>query len=185
MADGQTLGVAALVVSLLALVISAVFAARQVVLMRNANYVPVLIDLLSQFRSMEFNDNYRFICTRLPVEHDSVGGITGLPDDVREKIYDVAYYYQVFAALTALGVLQDQHIIVVLRDRIIHVWEAIEPFVLVERESAHHTGPFLFRNLEEFAKKAKEMPSTTVDRFMRGLPMKGRRQIIAPRPRRK
>jgi hypothetical protein len=170
MADGQILGVAALAVSLLALIISAAFGARQIALMRNANYVPVLIDLLGQFRSLEFNDNYRYICTRLPVEHDPASGISGLPDDVRIKIYDIAYYYQLFAALAALRVVQYDHIILVLRDRIVQVWDAIEPFALAERESAQHTGPFLFRNLEEFASRAREMPSATVDRFMQGPP---------------
>jgi len=179
--DGQTLGVAALAVSLLALLVSAVFAARQVALMRNANYVPVLIDLLSEFRSLEFNDNYRFVCTRLPIEYESTAGISGLPDEARAKIYDIAYYYQVFAALTALGVLQDRHIIAVLRDRIVHVWEAMEPFVLAERRLAPHTGPFLFRNLEEFAKKAQEMPTASVERFMRGLPLSGRGPLGTPR----
>ncbi|MFI5838838.1 hypothetical protein ACIA8K_03870 [Catenuloplanes sp. NPDC051500] len=175
--DGQVLGVAALLVSLLALLVSAIFAARQVTHMRNANYVPVMIDLLAQFRSVEFNDNYRFVCTRLPVEHEPTAGISGLPDDVRAKIYDVAYYYQLFAALTALGVLQDRQIIAVLRDRIVHVWYSIEPFVIVEREAAQHTGPFLFRNLEEFAKKAEKMPSATVDRFVRGLPLHSRNPL--------
>lgn len=170
MGDGQILGVAALAISVLALVVSVIFGARQIAHMRNSTYVPVLIDLLAQFRSLEFNDNYRFVCTSLPLDHDPQAGISGLPGDVRARIYDVAYFYQLFAALASLGVLRDRDVIAVLRDRIVRVWDAIEPFVVVERASPQPTGPFLFRNLEEFAKKARVMPASAVDRFVRGRP---------------
>jgi hypothetical protein len=170
MSDGNVLGVAALAISLFALAISAAFAARQVALMRHANYVPILIDLLGQFRSLEFNNNYRYVCTRLAHDYDSAAGISGLPDDVRAKVYDVAYYYQLFAALAALRVVRDEHIVAVFRDRIINVWQEIEPFVHAERDISPSTGSFLLRQLEEFAKKAQQMPSSAVDRFMRGNP---------------
>ncbi|GAA4470895.1 hypothetical protein GCM10023170_088450 [Phytohabitans houttuyneae] len=168
------LGVAALAVSFFAVALSAGFAARQILLMRNANYVPVLVDLLGQFRSMEFNDNYLYVCTRLQHEQDPAKGISGLPADVRAKIYDVAYFYQLFAALVALKVVKEQDIVAVLRDRIVHVWQAVEPFVHTERSSTVPTGPFLMRNLEEFAKRAQTMPATTIEQFMRGnLPASG------------
>jgi len=166
MFDGQILGVAALVVSLLALIISAAFGARQILLMRNANYVPVLIDLLGQFRSLEFNDNYHFVCTRLAVEHEPASGISSLPDEVRAKIFDVAYYFQLFATLAALRVVRDDHIIPVIRDRVVQVWDAIEPFVLAERESTRGKGPSRFRNLEDFAKTARRMQRRPTHRFM-------------------
>lgn len=87
----------------------------------------------------------------------------------------MAYFYQLFAALVALKVLNEQHIVAVLRDRIVHVWQAVEPFVRAERDSDAPTGPYLMRNLEEFAKKAGQMPASTVDRFMRGHPPTGLR----------
>jgi len=136
------LGVAALAVSFFAVALSAGFAARQILLMRNANYVPVLVDLLGQFRSMEFNDNYLYVCTRLQHEQDPAKGISGLPADVRAKVYDVAYFYQLFAALVALKVVKEQDIVAVLRDRIVHVWQAVAPFVHTERSSTVPTGPF-------------------------------------------
>jgi hypothetical protein len=107
----EILGVIAVVISLAALTISRVQANRQAQLMHSSNYVPVLIELLSKFRSLEFNQNYDYVCTQLAIEHDPAMGISGLPDDARAKVYDVAYYYQVFATLIALNILHEGHIV--------------------------------------------------------------------------
>jgi hypothetical protein len=160
------LSVVSVVIALLALTISTVLAARQTTLSRQANHVPVFIDLIAEFRSLDFNKNYDYVCRRLREEHDPLVGIAGLPDPARAALYDVAYFYQVIAGLLSLTILEEHAIVAMLHHRIGEVWKAIEPFVLRERELNSATGPGLFRVLEELAKKSATYPPGSVDTLL-------------------
>ncbi len=89
----------AIVISVLALASSTYLAFQQGRLLRNANFIPVYADMLTEFRTLAFNDHYYFVTRNLTAECDPNSGITGLPDAARTAVYDVAYYFQNFAAL--------------------------------------------------------------------------------------
>lgn len=140
----------AVVLSVLALASSVYLAAQQSALQRKANYLPAYIEMLGQFRSMEFNDHYRFVTQDLAGIHDPQLGLCRLPDDARAAVYDTAYYFQNFVALYLLGIIDDQ-IIATMHVRIVAIWNAVAPYVHRERETNPTTGPHLLLVLEVFA----------------------------------
>ncbi|GIH26490.1 hypothetical protein Aph01nite_48000 [Acrocarpospora phusangensis] len=145
----------ALVLSTLALASSTALAFRQAGLMKRSNHLPAYLAFLEEFRTDAFHQRYHFICNRLNVDHDPRNGISGLPDNVRDTLYDVAYFHQNLAALFRLGILDDQ-IIVTMSTRFVRVWDAIEPFVLREREIV--SIPHMLRVLQDFADDVRTTP---------------------------
>jgi hypothetical protein len=143
--------VIAIVLSAMALGVSTWLAVRQVFLSKKANHLPAYLDLLSDFRSREFNDHYLYVCEKLAREHKPDLGISGLPDDAREAVYDIAYYYQAFAILIFTRIVDEDVILALFHWRIIRVWESIAPYVTREREVSKASGAQILRLLEEYA----------------------------------
>ncbi|MFI9310941.1 DUF4760 domain-containing protein [Streptomyces triculaminicus] len=148
-----------------ALFIAVYTAISQAVLLRRGNQLPAYVDLLADFRSMEFHDRYRFVTQRLSVEYDPVLGLSGLPDEARRQVYDTVYYYQNIAVLRLAGIVDDE-MMALLRGRVIKVWEAVAPFVERERELMGANGPYMLRNLEDFARDAQHMPHDVIDHLL-------------------
>ncbi|MER5468294.1 hypothetical protein ABZX90_16835 [Streptomyces sp. NPDC002935] len=156
--DGSTyLNIAAISISIAALVAAVWFARQQVRIAREANHLPVLVELLGQFRSVELNDHYLYVCTKLHEEHPpELGqGISGLPLHAKEAVYDVAYFLQTFAGMTSMGITSEEQVVALLHTRVPQVWNAIAPYVEKERETGP-VGPHLLALLEAFAARAEE-----------------------------
>lgn len=126
----------ALVVSVIALLASALLSHRQVRAMRDANYLSVITDLTLEYRRRDLYDNTVYLCNRFAREnHDPSRGLSGLPPEVRAKVLDAAYYYQAFAWLIAEGVLGKKGVYISVITRIAHIWPVIEHFVHFERDN--------------------------------------------------
>jgi hypothetical protein len=141
----------AIALSAIALGVSTWLAVRQVLLSKRANHLPAYLHLLSEFRSREFNDHYLYVCEKLAEEHDAKLGISGLPDNAREAIYDIAYYYQAFALLILTRIVDEDVVLAFFHWRIVRVWEAIAPYVAREREISKSSGGHVLGLLEEYA----------------------------------
>ena len=146
---GNVLSLAAVVISIIAVAISMLFGFRQVRLMRHANYVPAIVDLVTEFRSAQFNDHFRYVCERLQEDHSSELGISSLPDEARTAVYDVAYYLSTFATLSTLRIIKPETLLALFHNRIFVAWAALEPFVIREREVGS-AGRHLLALLESF-----------------------------------
>ncbi|MFJ3673366.1 hypothetical protein ACIPSE_43625 [Streptomyces sp. NPDC090106] len=140
----------AITVSVAALVASLWFGARQVRTARHANHLPALMDLLSEFRSVRLHDQYQYVCTRLVQEHDPDAGLRGLPHEVREIVYNVAYFFQTLASLYAMGIIDESTATLMVRRRAATVWKALRPFVERERRF-EDVDPNLLSLLEAYA----------------------------------
>ncbi|MEV7686636.1 hypothetical protein ACFW1F_15440 [Streptomyces bungoensis] len=151
--------------SVVALLVTLYSAVAQAALQRRSNQLPAYVDLLADFRSVEFHDHYRFVTQRLLAEHDPELGLSGLPYDVRRQVYDIVYYYQNIAVLRLADIVDDE-MVALLRIRVVKVWEAVAPFVRRERELMGTNGRYLLRGLEDFAHDAQHMPHDTIDRLM-------------------
>ncbi|MEW2566602.1 hypothetical protein [Streptomyces sp. NPDC047070] len=134
--DGSLLlNLLALSISICAVAISVIFGMRQLAIARHANYIPALLDLLSEFRKVEFHEQYNFVCVRLQEECSPELGLSGLPLEVKETVYSVIYFFQTVAKLYTLGVLSDDVAMGMVRVRVTAMWRAVEPYVIKERES--------------------------------------------------
>jgi hypothetical protein len=151
------LNVVAIGLSALALASSTYLAVRQAVSMKQANVVPVYVSFLNELRAVEFHDRYYYVCERLQQEHDPHLGISGLPDDTRRTVYDIAYFFQLLITFRRLEIL-DGHVLDTMYGRIIRVWGAVAPFVERERELKGDHGPPLLSVLEDHAVATSQHP---------------------------
>ncbi|MFI9831610.1 hypothetical protein ACIHIX_28460 [Streptomyces sp. NPDC051913] len=145
-------------IAVVAVVTSVVFSARQARTAKHANHISVMVDLLAEFRSVEFHGHHDYVTLRLGAENDPAAGVRGLPDEARTSFYSVVYYYQSFANLAVFGLLDETLLVTVLRTRILSVWEAIRPFVARERELRGPGGGNYLSSFEELARLAAQLP---------------------------
>ncbi|WP_157430524.1 DUF4760 domain-containing protein [Actinomadura macra] len=149
------LNLVAIALSALALACSTYLAHRQVTLMHRSAYLPVYLAFLNEFRSMEFHDRYRFVCERLPHEHEPGNGLSGLPDEARRAVLDIAYYFQNLILVWRLSLL-DEQVLATMGIRFLRVWDAIAPFVERERELMGAPEFRLMSSLEAFAEEVRQ-----------------------------
>ncbi|WP_040694355.1 DUF4760 domain-containing protein [Nocardia vinacea] len=151
------LGSIAIVVSVATMITSTLIGFKQARLARDANQIPAVIDLLTEFRTVKFHDNYMKIVTQLDRQNPTGAGISDLPEDMREAVLDVGYYFQVLASLIALGILDEASTMAMLHYRFVTIWDAIAPYVMVERSKPYSDGHNLSM-LEFFAERARRIP---------------------------
>jgi hypothetical protein len=159
------LNIVAIVLSAVAFVTSTFIALQHQALQKAANFAPTYIQLLKQYQTIEFHDRYRYVTTKLKTEHDPKLGISGLPDDARRAVYDIAYFFQGYGMFRLLRILDDQ-VLPTMQPRILAVWEAIEPYVERERELHGFSGLYILRVLEEFVKDAKALPPGSLNAML-------------------
>ncbi|GIH13830.1 hypothetical protein [Rugosimonospora africana] len=163
-----------LALSIVALIVSAFLAVRQNSLQRLTNNAPALVDLLSQFRSSAIHEGFDFVCGELG-SYDESKGLTGLPPEVRYKVYDVCYFLQQFACMMIFDLVEERAFTALLRARTVAVWAAVGPFIRAERVINPSTGPEFMTALEAFAAKAASLSPAEgrkiLDEWMaRGIP---------------
>ncbi|MFC9931952.1 hypothetical protein [Streptomyces sp. NPDC127190] len=124
--------IAALVVSVVALMVSGAVSLRQLRLTEHANTLPVLVDLFREHRSVRLAQARQFVHQELPA-CDLSAGLAGLPEDGRDLVRELAWYYDNLGALVAHGVVDIEPVSGYLGGSVIAVWERVEPLVAVER----------------------------------------------------
>ena len=146
------LGVAALAVSVVALVVSATLAARQVRLLRDANHLPAIVDLFSEFRNVALHNDFYYVTEQLRKEHDPQLGLSGLPEPAKSAAYNVAYYFNTLALMVGFGVFDDRRLFVTaIRQRIVSAWGALKPYVLAERSLHGFQALIMLETLSQLA----------------------------------
>ena len=164
MDTSSTLSVVALAVSVFAVGLSTVLAIRQEAVQRNSNQLPLINELLGEFRRPEFHDRYKYVVERLPVEHSNELGITNLPDDARTAVLDMAYYFQTHASLAEFGISPDRRLLTNLDQRVLEIWTSIKPYVAVERLNSPGAQGTMLTVLERYAAGLEKSRSTVAHR---------------------
>ncbi|MGW8971941.1 DUF4760 domain-containing protein [Streptomyces platensis] len=131
--------IAALAVSVVALVVSGAAALRQLRLAQHANALPVLVDLFREHRSVRLARARHFVHQQLP-DCDLSAGLAGLPEDEGDLVRELAWYYDNLGALVAHGVVDIEPISGYLGGSVISVWESMEPLVEAERAKRASKG---------------------------------------------
>jgi hypothetical protein len=154
--------VLAIAIAVAALLVSSIIAVRQAALMFRANHIPVLMEIFTQLRSLEFNDKRSYIIHRLAQEHVAADvGISGLPAEARAAVYDVAGLYTEIAMLRLVGAV-DRRIESMIQLHLVRTWEALAPFVYEERRRLGVSNMF-WRAFEEFAADATGLPEGSIN----------------------
>lgn len=132
--DASTLfNVLALAISLVALAVSGVLAVGQTRAMRQANALPVLMELRREFGSPEMRAAETAMLDELAGRVDPSQGFHGLsaPDDaIVSRVYSS---YSVLATLVAERIISERTVRGMYGYRLRRVWPALFPFVQGER----------------------------------------------------
>jgi hypothetical protein len=145
--DGA-MSIAAAATAIIAVLVSAGFALREVRLSRNANYLPVIVDFLSTHRSPEFMKHEEEIWNHLG-QHDKSLGFTNLPDPIKSYAIEVALFYQAVAYIVLDELVEWRTLVVQVHYRATRTWNAMYPHI--EGERRLRGGEYTFLNsLETF-----------------------------------
>jgi hypothetical protein len=118
--------------------------------MRNANHVPVAIELLTRDHGRpEFQKRERAVIEGLR-ENPGVAFST-LPGELRSDAYAVATFYDSMAILVSFGYVDERMVLSTINYRIRHIWLALEEAIILERRARQ--APF-FDFLEDLAVRA-------------------------------
>jgi hypothetical protein len=102
--------------------------------------LPVVSEVWREFRSTEFRARINYLLINVPAvrgEH----GFHSLPKEWRENAYEVCYFYDYLGALVAFDIIREELTISLWGTAIIQVWQAVEPFIVMEREHRRRTYP--------------------------------------------
>jgi hypothetical protein len=131
-ARDQYMEFAALVFSIIALVVSATMTRRQLRLARHSNSLPILVDLFREHRSSRLAEARQFVYRGLS-SHDPKNGLAALPADKRDLVRDLAWYYDNLGALVLHEVVDVGLVAGYLGGSVVSVWDSMRPFVEAER----------------------------------------------------
>ncbi|WP_329134933.1 hypothetical protein OG552_20310 [Streptomyces sp. NBC_01476] len=123
---------AALVLSIVAVVVSVVVSLRQITLARHSNALPVVIDLFREHRSDHLTTARAFVYRELPA-YDLSQGLDALPEEKQRLVRDLAWFYDNLGALVAHNLVDVEPVSGYLGGSVILIWEKMEPLVRGER----------------------------------------------------
>ncbi|WP_418361227.1 DUF4760 domain-containing protein [Streptomyces lincolnensis] len=124
--------IAAVLVSVVALGVSALVSVRQLRLTEHANTLPVLVDLFREHRSVRLARARQVVYEQSPA-WDLSAGLEGLPESERDLVRELAWFYDNLGALVTHGVVDIEPVSGYLGGSVISVWERLEPLVRAER----------------------------------------------------
>ncbi len=119
-------------VSILALLVSAATAIRQLSLAKHTNSVPILVDLFREHRSNYLAEARQTVYQKLP-DMDLTKGLAGLPKPTRESVRDLMWFYDNLGVLVVHRIVDIRPVSGYLGGAALLVWESVEPLVQAER----------------------------------------------------
>ena len=125
---------AALAISVAALIVSGVLAVRQSSMMRHGNEMPVLVDLMQELRSPEFQKSADYLIHTLAADNDPSLGCSNLPQDARLAVGTVSMFFTSLGALVAHDIADEAIVVTLFGFRANRAWTILEPYIHRERE---------------------------------------------------
>jgi hypothetical protein len=128
------LNVIAVVVAFVALSVSVIFAMRQTAIMRQANQMPVFVNLIQEYRSQNFQQAEHYVMHKLATENTPGDGVLRLPFEARCAATTVLSFFGTMGSLITYGILKEDIAVSTLGFRADKLWMELEPFIIKERE---------------------------------------------------
>jgi hypothetical protein len=172
MTAGDGMQVAALVLSMVALLASLANARRQIRLSRHSNSVSVLVDLFREHRSDKLARARKFVYSELG-SFDLAAGLEALPLEQGELVRDLAWYYDNLGALVLHDIVDIEPVAGYLGGSIVDSWKKIHPLVEAERakrKTAGSSDPGRWQEYFEYLHNLVQYrtPQNARDRRLRG-----------------
>lgn len=116
------------------------FARRQSVIARQANQMPVLVDLFREHRSDTLAKTREYVRALHTDAFDPDQGLAGLPQDMQVPVRELMWFYDNLGALVAHGIIDLDPVAGYLGGSVVGCWAKLEPLVLAEREERRRNG---------------------------------------------
>ena len=133
--------------------IAVIITIRQTIYVRQANHIPLIVDILREFRSLEFQKDYNYIMTKFP-QRTTVQALSELEGDERNTATRVAYFFQSIALLVAYRIMDEEMVMATLQTPIKRCWAVLGPYIEADRAKDDRIGMFQF--LEHLAVRAEK-----------------------------
>ncbi|MEU3290377.1 DUF4760 domain-containing protein [Streptomyces longwoodensis] len=138
--------VAALAVSITALMATVIASLRQLRLARHANTLPAVVGLFQEHRGPQLARARHVVVNELS-GRDLSEGLSAVPEKHRQLILDLCWFYDNIGALVAHGVVPLAPVSGYLGGSVIETWKVVEPMALAERRKRQQLG---FRDPERW-----------------------------------
>ncbi|MFI7003167.1 hypothetical protein [Nocardia sp. NPDC050175] len=125
--------VVAVVLSLVALLVSLTIGVRQVTLARHANSTRVLVDLFKEHRDANLAEARRFVYFDLAGYDITAAGLDALPRDRHKQVRDLLWFYDNLGLLVYHDIVSFEPVRGYLGGSMLTVWSKLEPLVAAER----------------------------------------------------
>lgn len=123
----------ALILSFIALLISVLIGYHEINTSKKANALPVLIDLVREFRSMEFKKARQYVINDLEKECNPKDGYWDLKEQSRINVLKVSNFFDNVGILVAFKIADEDIIISYWGNSILTVWTKLYPYLKNER----------------------------------------------------
>lgn len=130
----------ALVVALVSAGAAYYFGRRQSVTARQANQMPVLVDLFREHRSETLAKTREFVRAFHKDEFDPDQGLAGLPADMQVPVRELMWFYDNLGALVAHDIIDLEPVAGYLGGSVVGCWAKLAPLVGGEREKRRRGG---------------------------------------------
>src|SRR6266511_3661000 len=120
--EEASMQLAALGISILALLVSVAAVRRQIQLSQHSNSIPVLVDLFREHRS-DYLAKARSLVIYQLSDSDLSSGLAGLPEDQRRQVRDLIWFYDNLGAFVIHKIVDAPLVAGYLGGSVIDVWE--------------------------------------------------------------
>lgn len=156
--------VAALSISIVALVASALLAFGQLRSTQRANTLAMFFDGFRETRSPEFRRSIEYVLYHLREEFPAPVSYLELPEGPKEHVRQVAFFYDELGKLVVHGIVDRDLVIGSYGLSIYRTWIAIAPYVYRERDLRQRT---VLPYLEHMAAVTSEITAADIHRKMK------------------
>jgi hypothetical protein len=156
---GAILNVITIVISIVSLGVSGTLAIRQMRTAKDGYALPVVLHVFSAFRTESHVASERYVLHQLGTDFPVPIPYSDLPLSARSQLWGVAGLYDDLANLVAHGVVSEALVVGSRGNTVIRVWEALQPFVELDRRQY---GSNAFVYLEDLAARATRSPPAEV-----------------------
>ncbi|HEY6796789.1 MAG TPA: hypothetical protein VI248_19130 [Kineosporiaceae bacterium] len=160
--------VVAVIVSVVALIVSSVSSRRQDRISHGANLMTILGGAFASFRTPAFISAQNYVYYKMG-QHDVNLGYRGLPEEIRQDILMVSHFYNDLGRMVAYEALDEDVAVPSFGGALHQSWETLRPFIEKEREFMSAEGRVRFMvYFEDMACRVRRRYDRGED-FYRGL----------------
>ncbi len=130
-------------VAIILATISLAISLIQVRISKKSNMLPIIIEMINEFRSKEFKKNQRYILCDLDCLQGK--GYRDLSEEEREHVLPVSYFFDHLGTLVLEKMIGKRFILTFMARSLLETWYKLSPLIYIEREKYWKTRNYKFQ----------------------------------------